>query len=104
MGATDYFSIACDLVPEAWFLDILEDAISEGYELVMLATASTGLHIDVIQRVLDHCNAREGDDDWHNLSHGQQLDECFPDYHGIGSWELLDELGLTSVYVGRAGE
>ncbi|WP_454165400.1 hypothetical protein [Gordonia iterans] len=46
-----------------------------------------------------HFAAREADADWQALSAGQQLDEAFPSYNGIGSFELLAELGVTPVYV-----
>mgnify|MGYP006921739875 CR=1 FL=1 len=42
---------------------------------------------------------RSVDADWQAMSEGQRLDECFPAYHGIGSYDLLDELGLATEYL-----
>lgn len=89
---------ALDLLPEAWHDDIAADARSQGCT-VGYTTASTGLRAETIARVQRHFAARKDDADWQAMSAGQQLDECFPQYNGIGSFELLDELGLTTVYV-----
>lgn len=92
---------ALDLIPEAWHDDIANDAESQGCD-VSYAVASGGLRTETIERVQRHFAAREDDADWQALSAGQRLDECFPQYNGIGSPELLDELGLTTVYVTQA--
>ncbi|MFT3662547.1 MAG: hypothetical protein QM809_14560 [Gordonia sp. (in: high G+C Gram-positive bacteria)] len=52
-----------------------------------------------VRRVHTHHDRRAGEPDWEQLSQGARVDECFPEYNGIGSHELLDELGLSPVYV-----
>ena len=89
---------ALDLLPEAWADDIVAAAASQGCTLGYTA-ASGGLRAATIQRVRQHFAAREDDADWPALSAGQRLDECFPEYRGIGSFELFAELGVTPVYV-----
>ncbi|WFN93861.1 hypothetical protein [Gordonia sihwensis] len=89
---------ALDLLPEAWHDDIAADAASQGCTLGYTA-ASGGLRTETIERVQRLFAAREGDADWLDMSLGQQLDECFPDYNGIGAFELLAELGVATVYV-----
>lgn len=92
---------ALDLLPEAWHDDIVAAAASQGCTLGYTAAAG-GLRTATIRRVQQHFAARENDEDWQALSAGQRLDEAFPDCNGIGSWDLLDELGITTVYVLRA--
>lgn len=92
------FTDALDLLPEAWHDDIAADAAGQGCALGY-AVASGGLRTKTIARVLAHFAAREDDPDWQAMSLGQQLDEAFPEYNGIGSWDLLDELGVTTVCV-----
>ncbi|MFM9378581.1 hypothetical protein [Gordonia sp. VNK21] len=93
--------LALDLLPEAWHDDIANDAESEGYRVGYTAAAG-GLRTATIRRVQRIVAEREGDADWESMGHGRQLDEVFPDYNGIGSWDLLDELGITTVYVPTA--
>ncbi|WP_440711948.1 hypothetical protein [Gordonia sp. FQ] len=90
--------LAVDLVPEAWHDDIANDAASQGCRVGYTA-ASGGLRIATIERVQRHFAEREDDADWRALSAGQQLDEVFPSYNGIGWPDLLDELGVVPVYV-----
>ncbi|NDK90423.1 hypothetical protein GYA93_12660 [Gordonia desulfuricans] len=92
---------AVDLIPEAWHDDIANDAESQGCDL-SYAVSSSGLRTETVTRIRRHFAAREADADWQALSAGQQLDECFPSYGGIGWPELLDELGITTVYVTQA--
>ncbi|WP_341257809.1 hypothetical protein [Gordonia malaquae] len=89
---------ALDLIPEAWHDDIAADAESQGRD-VSYAIAHGGLRTETIERVQQHFAAREDNADWQALSAGQQLDECFPAYCGIGWPDLLDELGVVTVYV-----
>lgn len=89
---------ALDLLPEAWHDDIAVDAASRGCTLGYTAAAG-GLRAATIRRVQQHFAARENDKDWQAMSPGEQLDEVFPDYNGIGWPELLVELGITTVYV-----
>lgn len=89
---------ALDLLPEAWAIDIAADAASQGCT-VGYTVAATGLRTQTIRRVLDHFATREADADWQAMSEGQRLDECFPAYHGIGSYDLFDELGLATEYL-----
>lgn len=88
---------ALDLLPEAWAGDIADDAASQGCD-VSYAIAHDGLRTVTIERVRRHFAAREDDADWQALSQGQQLDEVFPAYNGIGSFELLSELGMSPAY------
>lgn len=101
IDASALFHQAVDLIPEAWHVDFEHDAHEQGFESAGYTSAAGGLRNATIRRVLDHFAARAGDRDWGSMSHGQQLDECFPEYDGIGSFELLDELGIVSVYVCR---
>lgn len=89
---------ALDLLPEAWAGDIADDAASQGCS-VGYAVAPGGLRTETIERVQRIFAEREDDADWQALGAGQQLDEVFPAYNGIGSFELLFELGVTPVYV-----
>lgn len=89
---------ALDLLPEAWAGDIADDAASQDCD-VSYAVATGGLRTETIERVQRHFADREVDNDWQELSQGQQLDECFPSYGGIGWPDLLDELGVVTVYV-----
>lgn len=91
---------ALDLLPEAWHDDIADDSAGQGCTLGYTAAAD-GLRTETIERVQRIFAEREGDADWQALGAGQQLDEVFPSYNGIGSWDLLDELGITTVYVLR---
>lgn len=91
-------SDALDLLPEAWHNDVADDATGQGCTLGYTAAAG-GLRAATIERVRRHFAEREGDADWQALSAGQRLDEVFPDYSGIGSFDLLAELGVTPVYV-----
>lgn len=88
---------ALDLIPGAWHDDIAADAASQDCS-VGYAVATSGLRTGTIEQVQQHLAAREDDADWQALSAGQQLDEVFPSYGGIGSCDLLDELGITTVY------
>ena len=92
---------AVDLLPEAWHDDIADDAESQGCS-VGYAVATSGLRTETIERVQRHFAEREADADWRALSAGEQLDECFPSYGGIGWPELLDELGVVTVHVTQA--
>lgn len=91
-------SDALDLLPEAWHDDIADDAASQGCRVGYTAAAG-GLRAATIERVQQHFAEREDDADWQALSAGQQLDEAFPSYNGIGAFDLLAELGVTPVYV-----
>ncbi|ANI91223.1 hypothetical protein [Dietzia timorensis] len=88
---------AVDLIPEAWHDDIAADAESQDCD-VCYAVSTGGLRAGTIERVQRYFAEREADADWQALSQGQQLDECFPAYCGIGWPDLLDELGITTVY------
>ncbi|GAB04568.1 hypothetical protein GII30_22220 [Gordonia amarae] len=88
---------AVDLLPEAWHDDILADAQSQDCTVRYVA-APDGPNAATIARVLDHFDDRDDDPDWWAMSEGQRLDECFPP-HGVGSWELLDALGIAAAYV-----
>lgn len=90
--------LALDLLPEAWHDDITADAASQGCRVGYTAAAD-GLRAATIERVQRHFAARENDKDWQALGTGRQLDECFPSYNGIGWPDLLDELGIATVYV-----
>lgn len=90
-------SDALDLLPEAWAGDIADDAAGQGCD-VSYAIARSGLRTVTIERVRRHFAAREDDMDWLAKSPGQQLDEVFPEYNGVGWPDLLDELGITTVY------
>lgn len=87
---------AVDLIPEAWHEELA------GHRTLRYAAATGGLRTETIRRVQRHFAAREDDPDWLAMPLGQQLDECFPRYNGIGSFELLDELGVVTVYTDRA--
>lgn len=89
---------ALELVPEAWIADIVADATAEG-AIVAFTAASSGLRTDVIDRIDAARTARDGDPAWESLTDGQRLDELFPTYNGIGAFDLLNELGVTPVYV-----
>ncbi|MGI6795731.1 hypothetical protein [Gordonia sihwensis] len=90
--------LALDLLPEAWHDDITADAASQGCRVGYTAAAD-GLRAATIERVQRIFAEREDDADWQAMSPGQQLDEVFPAYNGIGWPDLLDELGIASVYV-----
>lgn len=92
---------ALDLLPEAWAGDIADDAAGQGCRVGYTAAAG-GLRTETIARVQRHFAEREDDAGWQAMSPGQQLDEVFPDYNGIGTWDLLAELGITTVYVPTA--
>ena len=82
---------ALDLIPEAWHDDIADDATSQGCSLGY-AAGTGGLRTATIERVQQHFAEREDDADWQALSQGQQLDDCFAAYNGIGwptSWGSL---------------
>lgn len=89
---------ALDLLPEAWHDDIAADAASQGCT-VGYTVAHGGLRTETIARVQRHFAEREDDAGWQAMSPGQQLDEAFQEYRGIGSFELLAELGVATVYV-----
>lgn len=89
---------ALDLLPEAWHDDIADDAADQGCTLGYTAAAG-GLRTETVARVQRHFAEREDDAGWQAMSPGQQLDEAFPEYRGIGSFELLAELGVATVYV-----
>lgn len=91
---------ALDLLPEAWHDDIADDAASQGCT-VGYTVAAAGLRTQTIRRVVDHFATREADADWQAMPPGQRLDEVFPAYHGIGSFDLLHELGIATAYVCR---
>ncbi|MFT3661772.1 MAG: hypothetical protein QM809_10315 [Gordonia sp. (in: high G+C Gram-positive bacteria)] len=95
MSGHDLLDAAIDFVPEAWHDEIAADAAGQGYD-VTYTEAPGGLHTDVVRRVLDHVAAHD------DQPLGDQLDGLFPGYHGIGSGELLDELGLRAVYTERS--
>lgn len=88
---------ALDLLPEAWTEDIADDAAAQGRR-VGFTTAAGGLRTATIRRVQRLFAEREDDADWQAMSPGQRLDEAFPDYNGIGSFELFAELGIATVY------
>lgn len=88
---------AVDLIPEAWHDDIAADAKSQG-ATVSYTAAAGGLLTETIRRVQRTFAERAGDPAWERMSAGQQLDEIFPEYRGIGALDLLDELGLVTVY------
>lgn len=88
---------AVDLIPDSWHDGIVADAAGQGCTLSYTA-ATSGLRVGTLRRVQRHFAAREDDADWQALSAGQQLDECFPEYNGIGALDLLAELGLVPVY------
>ncbi len=94
----DLLDTAVDLIPEAWHIDIENDARSQGASIVY-AAGPAGLRTETIARVQALFAERDDDPDWRSLSEGQRLDAAFPDYRGIGSWDLLAELGLTAEYV-----
>ncbi len=96
-AATVTLTDALDLLPEAWADDIAADAVSQGCS-VSYTAATSGLRTETIARIHRHYAARTGDADWEAMSEGQRLDECFPQYNGIGALDLLDELGIVSVY------
>ena len=89
---------AVDLIPDSWHDGIVADAAGQGCTLSYTA-ATSGLRVETIRRVQRHFAARDDDADWQALSAGQQLDEAFPSYNGIGAFDLLAELGVTPVYV-----
>ncbi|KJR05085.1 hypothetical protein [Gordonia sihwensis] len=95
--ATVTLADAVDLIPEAWHDDIAADAAGQGCTLSYTA-ATSGLRVERIRRVQRTFAERAGDADWEAMSVGQRLDEVFPDYNGIGSGELLDELGIVTAY------
>ena len=86
---------AVEIIPEAWAIDIAADA--QGAD-VSYTAAANGLRTETIRRIQSIFAARADDPDWEHLSEGQRLDEVFPDYNGIGWPDLLDELGLVTVY------
>ncbi|GEE02403.1 hypothetical protein nbrc107696_28490 [Gordonia spumicola] len=91
-------SDALDLLPEAWHDDVADDAAAQGCA-VGYTSAAGGLRTKTIERMQRLFTEREADGDWQAMSPGHRLDECFPSYCGIGSFELLAELGVTPVYV-----
>ena len=93
----DKLTAAVDLVPEAWHIDIENDARSQGCT-VRYVPAPAGLRTETIRRVQRLVADRDGDPAWEALSEGQKLDEVFPAYRGIGVWSLLDELGVVAEY------
>lgn len=99
-AVTVSLSDAVDLIPEAWHDDIAADAESQG-ATVSYTAAADGLRTETIRRIQSIFAARADDPDWEHLSEGQRLDEVFPDYNGIGWPDLLDELGITPVYLLR---
>ena len=95
----DLLDTAVDLIPEAWHIDIEDDARSQGCTVVY-AAGPAGLRTETIARVQTLFADRDGNPAWQAMSEGQKLDVAFPDYRGgIGSWELLDELNLVAEYV-----
>ena len=95
----ELLTAAIDLIPESFAIDILADARNEGFSSISFTAASTGLNRSTIERVLATVTTREDDPTWQRLGTAAQLDACFPERNGIGCWDLLDELGLTTVYV-----
>ncbi len=91
---------AVEIIPETWADDIAADAVSQGCS-VSYTAATSGLRTETIRRIQSIFAARADDPDWEHLSEGQRLDEVFPDYNGIGWPDLLDELGITPVYLLR---
>ena len=98
--ATVTLADALDLLPDAWADEISADAEAQGCT-VSYTAAAAGLRAEAIARIQRTFAERDGDPDWQDLSEGQRLDECFPDYNGIGWPDLLDELGITPVYLLR---
>ena len=88
---------AVDLIPEAWADEIADDAAGQGCTLSYTA-ATAGLRVETIRRVQRTFAERAADPDWEAMSDGQQLDGAFPEYNGLGWPDLLDELGLVTVY------
>lgn len=88
---------AVDLIPEAWHDEIAADAASQGCTVSYTAVAS-GLRTETIHRIQRALAKRVDEPAWQTLSEGQRLDLLFPQYRGIGAWELLDELGVATVY------
>ncbi|MFT3663233.1 MAG: hypothetical protein QM809_18275 [Gordonia sp. (in: high G+C Gram-positive bacteria)] len=87
MAGHDLLTEALDLLPEAWADEIAADAAGQGYDVVYVE-APDGLRTDVVRRLRDTLDVVTGD----------RLDEAFPEYHGIGSGELLDALGIVATY------
>ncbi len=98
--ATITIDDAVEIIPETWADELAADAASQGCT-VSYAAAADGLRTETIARIQRHYAARADDPAWERMSAGQQLDECFPDYNGIGWPDLLDELGITPVYLLR---
>ncbi len=94
----DLLTDAIDLIPEPWHEDILADAQTQGCA-VAYVPAPTGPNAETVHRVQAYFADRHDDPAWWALPDGQRLDDCFPDHHGVGSWELLDALGITAEYV-----
>lgn len=95
--ATVSLADAVDLLPEAWHDELAADAAGQGCTLSYTAAAG-GLRTATIVNIQRHYAERGDDADWQELSDGQRLDECFPQYCGIGALDLLDELGVVTVY------
>ncbi|MGB6244659.1 hypothetical protein [Gordonia sp. (in: high G+C Gram-positive bacteria)] len=91
---------AVDLIPEAWADEIADDAAAQGCTLSYTA-ATSGLRVETLRRVQREFVDRAGEPDWEEMGDGQRLDALFPRHNGIGIWELLDELGITPVYLLR---
>ncbi|GAA4746301.1 hypothetical protein [Gordonia alkaliphila] len=96
--SADHLADALELVPEAWIADVAADAAAQSCTVTFTAAAG-GLRTDVIDRIHAAGAARASDPVWESLTEGQRLDALFPSYNGIGSLELLAELGVTPVYV-----
>lgn len=96
-AATVTLTDALDLLPDAWHDDIAADAESQG-TTVSYTAATGGLRTETIRRIQRHYAERAGDPAWETLSEGQRLDQIFPHYRGVGALDLLDELGLVTVY------
>lgn len=96
-AATISLADAVDLLPEAWHDELAADAAGQGCTLSYTAAAG-GLRTATIVNIQRHYAERGDDADWQALSDGQRLDECFPQYCGIDALDLLDELGVVTVY------
>ena len=95
--ATVSLADSVDLLPEAWHDELAADAAGQGCTLSYTA-ATAGLRVETIRRVQRTFAERAADPDWEAMSDGQQLDGAFPEYNGLGWPDLLDELGLVTVY------
>ena len=95
--ATVSLADAVDLLPEAWHDELAADAAGQGCTLSYTAAAG-GLRTATIVNIQRHYAGCAGDPDWEALSEGQRLDQVFPEYNGVGALDLLDELGLVTVY------